>query len=327
MAKRALLVGIDHYENQPQLGGCVADAIEMRRLLQTHHDGSQNFDCRALVSSPTFPVTRQVLRKSWHELFDDFSGDIVFHFSGHGSSTATGGCLVTHDATRSDPGLAMDDLLALANRSHASSVLLIIDACHAGELGDPAILQHDGAVQTAYIRHGVTILAAAGTRERAREASGMGVFTGLVLGALAGGAADVRGRVSAAAIYAYAEQALSSWEQRPLYKSYAESLPPVRRCKPAVQDALLRQLPKMFAAPHSKLSLAPSFEFTHPSARPHHVALYNKLKILRNAGLLRTQAGRDLYFVALGSGWVRLTPLGEFYWRLASSGRLGNEDL
>jgi hypothetical protein len=318
LPKRALLVGIDHYQHMSPLSGCVADVIALRNLLQRNDDKSPNYSCRLLTSAEQ-SVTRQALRAHWHELFDGFDGHILFHFSGHGTPTRAGGVLVTQEGTRDEPGLPMDELLILADRAKkAKSILLILDCCYAGCLGDPYLLQGDGNAQNqAYLREGLTILAASRDIQRARETAGHGVFTKLVLGALSGGAADVRGRVSAAAIYAYVEQALGSWDQRPMYKSHAERLPPVRECKPAVPDRLLRQLKEIFEKEDSLLWLAPSYEFTHPSKKNKHVALFNQLKTLRNANLLTTRAGKDLYFIALESGWVRLTTLGQFYWNLA----------
>ena len=42
--------------------------------------------------------------------------------------------------------------------------------------------------------------------------------------------------VSAAAIYAYVEEALGPWDQRPIYKSNATNLSPFRHCKPDLSD-------------------------------------------------------------------------------------------
>lgn len=319
MARRALLVGIDHYKDLSPLAGCVADATAMQDFLDVHEDGSPNYDCRLLVSSQTH-VTRTVLRASWNELFDHFEGDALFFFSGHGSLTRVGGFLATYEWERNDPGLPMDELLTLANQSKARSVLLILDCCHSGCLGNPAILQ--GVESQAHLREGVTILAASRPSEPSLENDGHGVFTNLVLGALSGGAADVRGRVSAASIYAYAEQALGPWDQRPLYKSHADRLSPVRLCEPSVPDSLLRELPKLFKKADSLFRMDPSHERTHPSAKPQHVEVFDKLKVLRNARLLVTEEKKDLYFVALGSGWVKLSPLGRSYWNLAKSKRL-----
>jgi hypothetical protein len=319
--KRALLVGIDHYRNMPRLTGCVADARCMQKMLERHADGRPNYDCRLLTSADRTPLTREYLRSQWHNLFDNFDGHILFHFSGHGTPTRAGGVIVTQDGTRGDPGLSMEEMLALANRSPAKSVLLIIDCCYAGRTGDPALLQANGSSPgQAVIREGLTILAASRSGETARESAGNGVFTKLILGALAGGAADVRGRVSAASVYAYAEQALGSWDQRPMYKSYADNLPPLRLCRPTVSDSLLRQLPSLFAAEDSAYYLDRSHEHTEPTAKPAHVAIFKKFKTLRNANLLTTQGGKDLFFIALNKGWVKLTPLGHFYWNLAKKG-------
>ncbi len=319
--KRALLVGIDRYQHMPLLTGCVADALAMADLLRRNKNGSPNYDCRVLTSADGPPITRERLRSQWHALFDNFDGHILFHFSGHGTPTKAGGVLVTQEGTQGDPGLLMDELLMLANKSEAKTILLVVDCCYSGKAGDPSILQGSGNDQNqAFLREGVTILAASRATERAREAAGYGVFTKLILGALSGGAADVRGRVSAASIYAYVEQALGSWDQRPMYKSYADHLPPVRLCKPSVPDALLRELPKLFVEEDSLFRMAPSYERTHPSAKSRHVNVYNKFKTFRNANLLATQAGKDLYFISLESGWVKLTSLGQFYWNLADKG-------
>ena len=321
--KRALLVGIDQYDQIPGLSCCVADATAMRELLQKNEDGSPNYDCRLLVSSGEEKITRKVLRSQWNKLFGDYKGDLLFFFSGHGAPMRSGGYLVTQEGDLDDPGLAMDELLVLANSSEANSVLLILDCCSAGHLGLPAILQGGGSGHyQAHLREGLTILAASGPTEEAFEVEGQGVFTRLVLGALSGGAADVRGLVSAASIYGYVEQTLGPWQQRPMYKSHADKLQPVRTCRPAVPDPVLRELPILFETPESFLRLDPSYEFTHPSKKRKNVSLFKKFKMLRNARLLMTVDQDDLYFAAMRSGRIGLTPVGQFYWRLAEAGRL-----
>jgi Caspase domain len=321
MDKRALLVGVDSYDHMSPLTGCVADARAMSQLLERHENGDRNYECRVLTSPGGPPVTRQYLRAKWQELFDSFDGHILFYFSGHGTLTKAGGVIVTQEGTHGDPGLSMDELVALASRSKAKTLLLILDCCYSGGTGDPSLLQvSNGSQGQTVLREGMTILAASRPTEVAREMDGQGVFTRLLLGALSGGAADVRGQVSAASIYAYVEQALGSWDQRPMYKSYADRLPPVRLCKPSVPDPLLRELPKLFEAETSSRYLAPSYEVTHPTAKPSHVALFKKFKTLRNSRLLTTQSGKDLFFIALERGWVKLTPLGQLYWNLAAKG-------
>src|SRR5262245_33168291 len=103
MTKRALIVGIDKYDNFNALSGCVADAAAMAALLARNDDGSINFDCRTLTSPGVVPVTRGMLRKQWNDLFQDFDGDVLFYFSGHGAPTNLGGYLATQDGTKEEP--------------------------------------------------------------------------------------------------------------------------------------------------------------------------------------------------------------------------------
>jgi Caspase domain len=320
MSRKALLVGINHYDKFGDLNGCIADAEAMRVMLARHEDRSINFDCQTYTSSSQQPITRRFLRDKIAELLTaDFDGDALFYFSGHGTASETGGCLVTQDGEPSDYGIPMNELLTLANNSRAKSVLLILDCCFSGQLGNPANLQGGNQAQ---LREGLTILAASKATQVSMERGGHGVFTKLVLGALAGGAADVRGRVSAASVYAYVEEALNAWDQRPLYKSHANRLPQLRLCKPSVDDALLRELPQIFEHIDTVVPMDPSFEHSAKEANPTNVEIFDKFKCLRNARLLKTEHDKDLYYSALASDGVLLTPLGQFYWHLAFTDRI-----
>lgn len=323
MARRALLVGINQYDNAGNLTGCVLDATAMEGLLARNEDGSPNYACR-LLTSPNERVTRARLREVWEQLFDNFTEDILFYFSGHGTPTQIGGYLVTQDATEKEPGLPMDELLLLANQSKAREVLLILDCCFSGTLGNPQNLQgRSGSSYQAQLREGVTILSASRASEVAmEETGGHGIFTWLVLNALRGGAADIRGMVSAAAVYAYVEQALGPWEQRPLYKSYADRLSPIRTCEPAVSDVLLRQLPTYFPEAGSRYQLDPSYEASASLAQPEHITIYQTFTQYRDARLLKTVGGGHLYYTVMESGAVELTQLGQLYWLLAKKGQI-----
>jgi hypothetical protein len=322
MSKRALLVGINQYDHINSLSGCVPDATAMVEVLSRNGDNSPNFDCRLLTSPGLHPITRGFLRQQWRELFQDFRGDVLFYFAGHGTPTDVGGYLWTQDGTDDDPGLAMNDLLTLANDSQARTVLLILDCCFSGSLGSLPGAPGGSLESRAVLREGVTILAASRASQVSMEVGGHGVFTNLVLGALRGGAADVRGRVSAASIYAYAEAALGAWDQRPLYKSHAAYLDPVRLCAPRVPDALLRELLTYFPHSDSEYRLDMTYEETSGAAVPEHVAIFKKFKKFQVAGLLRPKIGDDLYWTAERSGHVMLTDLGEFYLQLVKDGRI-----
>jgi len=327
MSRRALLVGIDRYDHiTPELSWCVGDALAMRQVLAFHANHDANYACRTLLGTqpphgePSERVTFNGLRASLGELFA-YDGTVAFYFSGHGITTPTGTYLATQDGTQTLPGVLINDVLAMANRSPAREVLLLIDCCYAGALGEP---MRAGEVANLYLREGVTLLAAAGARQPALEHGGRGVFTDLLLGALQGGAADVRGAVTTSGIYAYAEQALGPWDQRPVYKSSASHLSPIRFCAPDVTDGELRRLPQLFPRPDHQFRLSPSYEVTHTEALPEHVAIFAQFKRYQVARLLRPSVDRDLYFAALRSHPVELTPLGRFYWQLARAGLLGD---
>lgn len=315
--KKALLIGINAYDEFSDLDGCVADAKRMYDVLRRHEEGNDsNYECRLFTSSKEKHLDRQFLNQKWNELFEDFRGDVLFYYSGHGAETKTGNQIATQDGSFTIPGLAMDELLTLANGSPANEITLILDCCYAGALGDPAILGGKG-----FIREGLTILAASRPKGLAKEIEGHGVFTDLVISALTGGAADVRGFVSAASVYAYVDQALGAWDQRPIYKSYASRITHLRRCKPQVSDDVLRQLPILFTSESASHRLNPSYEHTHKSRKKENVEIFNKFKLLRDARLLCSIGGEDLFYAALKSKPVKLTPLGQFYWRLAKHDR------
>jgi hypothetical protein len=326
MSRRALIVGINHYDNLKPLTGCVRDAELLAEVLATHEDGSLNYECRAFTwpakNAGSTEVTRGLLRQELQKLFAPGPDAALFYFAGHGCLTDVGGFMMTQDASAGDPGINMDELLALANKSEGPrEVLLILDCCHSGATGNPASV-HGTIASKAVLREGVTILAASRPEEAAAEIGGHGMFTAMLLHALHGGAADLLGNVSAAAIYALIDQGLGAWDQRPLYKSHASRLSPVRKCLPRVAPALLRLLPDLFPDPVGTLNLDPSYEHSHPTCDPQHVAIFNNLKIFRNAHLIRTVEDDDLYYAAMHSNGVRLTGLGRSYWHLAKIGRI-----
>jgi hypothetical protein len=323
MARRALIIGINRYESGdffPELPCCVDDAKAMEQLLGSHWDGAPNYRCTRL-SSDRDDVTEANVRAAVRQLVKEAGrdDDLLFYFSGHGMVVDEEGMLVTQDAQPNDAGFPMAELLKRANRSGAGSVLIILDCCHSGAAGTTGEVRD---VDQATLAEGVTILSSSSAIGESRAGITNSLFTELVTAALEGGAADVRGHVSEASIYAYVSQALGPWQQRPLFKSYTRRLAPVRRCEPAVSDALLRSLPELFQGPDAPLRLDPGWEVTDESKDPAKVEKFNKLKLLRNGRLLDTEDNLDLYYVALKSKTVRLTRVGGLYWQLAREGMI-----
>ena len=332
MKRRALLVGINHYDNMRSLSSCIDDTLAMHQVLAYHENHDPNFASHLLLGAETIAgadqrlddslyqrVTFNKLRTALEELFA-FEDMVLFYFSGHGYPTANGVYLVTQDGTSILPGILLNDILDMANASRAREVLLIIDSCYSGALGEPA---HERTIPNLYLRPGITLLSASGSDQQALEIQGQSMFTRLVIGALKGGAADVRGQVSSASIYAYIEQALGPWDQRPIYKSNAAQLSPIRYCTPDIRDDELRRLPQFFPTPDHQYTMNPSYEVTRSEAIPEHLAIFGLFKRYRDARLLHPSFDEDLFFAAIRSHSVELTPLGQFYWQLASNGLLG----
>ena len=315
--RRALLVGINDYPSDP-LAGCVDDARAMQRLLHRNDDGRVNFDTQLLVSDDE-TITRARLRQAVEDLFADPADVALLYFSGHGTENNLGGYLVTSDATLYDEGLALGDVLALANRARQiTEVAIIIDSCHSGWLGAVPAVDN----MQASLREGLSILTAARASQPALEDDQAGIFTGLVCSALDGGAADILGNVSVASIYAYVDQALGAWDQRPLFKSHVSRMLALRTAKPAIDLAILQRLPEWFASREAEFPLSSRYE---PTAEPHDSEAESTFRALQRCNrvkLVEPVGEEDMYYAAIHSTACRLTALGRFYWKLSTDGRI-----
>jgi hypothetical protein len=315
--RRALLVGINDYPSAP-LAGCVNDAQSMEALLRRHDDGSVNFDTQLLTSHEE-TVTRTRLRQAIEELFSDPAEVALLYFSGHGTENDLGGYLVTTDAAMYDEGVALSDVLAFANRaSHIAEVAIIIDSCHSGWLGTVPAVDNVHAL----LREGLSILSASRSSQASMEQDESGVFTELVCSALDGGAADILGNVSVASIYAYVDQALGAWDQRPLFKSHVSRMLSLRTAKPAIDIAILRRLPEWFQSDDAEFPLSPHHERTAKPQDSDAEETFRYLQRCNRVKLVEPVEEEDMYYAAINSTGCRLTALGRFYWRLADAGRI-----
>lgn len=318
--RRALCVGIDEYPAAP-LQGCVSDATRMAAVLRQHQDGAPNFDCLLLTApagGAANTVTRPILRQKLHLLFKDPADVALLHFSGHGTVNNLDGYLVTQDAVRYDEGVALAEVLKMANDSQAGEVVIFLDCCFSGSLGNPPPIDNSKAL----LREGLSILTAGRGDQASVEVGGGGVFTSLLVNALDGGAADLLGSVSAPSVYAYVEAALGAWDQRPLFKSHVSQVLPLRRCIPPVERDILRDLPKLFPLPAEDLPLDPSFERSSGAPDADKVATFTKLQALSRVHLVTPIDAAHMYDAAMQSKGCRLTPSGRYYWRLARDGRI-----
>lgn len=317
--RRALCVGIDEYP-KGALAGCVSDATRVRDVLQRHQNGDPNFDCRLVIApigSPADAITRPILREQLHELFKDPTDVALFFFAGHGTVNNLDGYLVTQDAEKFDHGVPLSEVLKMANESKAEEVVIMLDSCFSGWMGNPPEVNNK-----AVLREGISILTASRGAQVSVETAGGGLFTSLVVDALEGGAANVLGGVSAPSIYAYVEAALGAWDQRPLFKSHVSKVLELRCCKPPISREILRRIPTLFPVPAEDFPLDPSYEKTSATAQADHVAAFGDLQALNRVHLVTPVDGGHMYDAAMQSRPCRLTPSGRYHWRLASDGRI-----
>jgi hypothetical protein len=314
--RRALIVGIDDYPGCP-LQGCVSDATRLAAVLARHHDGRLNFQCD-VITAPQQTITRALLRRRISELFNQPAELAFLHFSGHGTVNGLGGYLVTPDFSEYDVGISMSEVLALANQAEVEEVFITLDCCHSGAFGLVPAVSNDKVI----LSEGVSVITATRRGQEALEVGGGGVFSSLFVEALEGGAAGIMGEVSAASVYAYIDNAMGAWDQRPLFKANVSRFARLRETPPKVDHALLRKLPEYFSLPAEDLQLSPAYE---PEVEPHDAdkeAVFRGLLRLRHAGLVEPVGAEHMYHAAVNSGACRLTRLGLYYWRLVNDNKI-----
>lgn len=314
--RRALIVGLNNYPSAP-LHGCVNDANAIANVIKTHSDGSPNFAVK-LLTSPDEHIDKSKLNEAIENLFSGDCDIALFYFSGHGYINSTGGYIVTTDYKRYDEGISMDKILTLANQSKAKDKVIMLDCCHSGAFGSPAVTGNN----LSQLSEGLTVLTASRDSESAIEFNGSGIFTSLVVDALHGGAADLRGHVTPGSIYAYVDQALGAWDQRPIFKTNVTRFTSLRVINPPVPLVTLRKICDYFPNPEDEHALNATYEFTSPTADKAKVALFKDLQRFASVGLVVPVGEEHMYFAAMNSKSCRLTALGYQYWRLVHENKL-----
>lgn len=314
--RRALVVGIDDYESAP-LSGCVNDANKIASVLGTNGDGSPNFSIRLLTSPPDV-IKKSHLKGKIIQLFKDPCDMSLLYFSGHGVINSTGGYIVTTDFKQYDEGVSMDEILVLANDSKATENVIILDCCHSGAFGSPAI----SGSRVAQISDGLSVLTASRESGSALEIDGSGVFTLLVIDALKGGGADLRGHITPGSLYSYVDQALGAWGQRPIFKTNVSRFTSLRTVNPPVPLPILRKITTYFPSPEAEHAMDPSYEFTEEAAKEENVKIMKDLQKLEGVGLVVPIDEEHMYFAAMNSKSCRLTALGHQYWRLVAEKKI-----
>ena len=325
--RKALVIGIDHYQSISGLTGAVNDAHSVKAMLDRHADGSVNFGVRLMVGTgPHAIIQRHQLKEAVRELFAGDGEIALLYFAGHGYLEATGGYLCAGDCKTGDDGVPLAEIMTLANQSKVQNKVIVLDSCHSGIAGN-----HPAHAAMAEITDGVTILTASTAEQYANEENGAGVFTGLLVDALGGAAANLVGDVTPGGVYAHVDQSLGPWAQRPIFKTNVKRFVSLRKVRPLLELAELRRISEFFPNAGCDYQLDPSYEPERPDTQPAEPpdvpppdpqknAIFAILQKYNRVGLLVPEGAPHMWHAAMQSKTVRLTALGEHYRRLAAKG-------
>lgn len=323
--RKALIVGINHYEHGGSLFGCVNDAHSVKSVLERHSDGSVNFAVAMLAATDqNTAISRATLKDSIEKLFATDGETALFYFAGHGHIETTGGYLLASDAKRGDEGVALSEILTFANRSKARNKIIVLDSCHSGIAGTPP-----GQMDLAELSEGLTILTASTADQYATEKNGGGIFTALFVDAFNGAAANLVGDITPGSVYAHIDQSLGPWDQRPVFKTNVKSFISLRKAQPPITLAELQRIPDFFQEPGYEYPLDPTYEPEMkgrdpgmPPPNPENTRKFALLQKYNRVYLLVPVGAPNMWNAAMESKACKLTVLGEHYRRLVKIGRI-----
>lgn len=314
--KRALLVGIDDYDELRPLAGCVNDVRALLPLLARNDDDTVNFACETLDTGQGDQVTRDELQAQLKRLLAPGADVALLYFAGHGVADKYDVALASSDATEGTPGVKMSEVLAMAADSPVNEINIVLDCCFSGAAGG---LPQTGAAG-AFLRPGLSIVTASRSDQESTETDDdRGLFSWHLGAALDGGAADVRGNVTLGSIWGYLSECFGPWDQRPTLKANVDRSHVLRGCSPTVGDDVLRDLAAWFPAPDHEFPLDPSHEDTAEPRDADHEAVFKKLQRCCAAKLVEPVDEEHMYYAAMNAKACRLTPLGRHYRHMAEA--------
>jgi hypothetical protein len=264
------------------------------------------------------------MREQIKELFSGECEIALFYFAGHGHIESTGGYILASDARTGDEGLALVEVLTLANQSMAKNRIIVLDSCFSGIAGaNPAYPAN------AELKEGTTILTASTAEQYATERNGAGVFTALFVDAMNGAAGNLVGDVTPGSVYAHIDQSLGPWDQRPLFKTNVKRFVSLREVQPPISLQELQRITEFFPCPGYEYRLDPTYEPERAANDQHipepiseHTAKFAILQKYNRVNLLIPVDAPHMWHAAMGSKSCRLTVLGEHYRKLVEQDRI-----
>ncbi|NTA18962.1 caspase family protein [Agrobacterium tumefaciens] len=328
--RKALIIGIDHYDAFTPLRGCVSDARSVAAVLERHDNKEINFQTPKLLlgEDQYAQVSRRALRSSIEALFDDDPDIALLYFAGHGFIDGAGGYLCSSECQDGSDGVPLVDVVNFARKSKAKNKIIILDSCHGGILGN-----YQTDTGTAEIDEGMTLLTASSEQQYSYEGGNgaPGVFTNLLVDALEGSAANLVGDITPGSVYAHIDQSLGAWGgQRPVFKTNVKSFVSLRKARPPLSTDDLRLISSIFPDAKKQFPLDPTFEPERsdeqkndqsiPPPDPKNTKIFKILQAYARVNLVRPVDAEHMWHAAWYSKACELTILGHHYHRLVSKG-------
>lgn len=313
--KKALIIGNDSYRTVSKLRGCKNDTKTIEFLLKDNEDGTGNFS-----THPWTDLDNNSMKREIEQFLNHKSSYALIYYSGHGYINDDGGYLCGVDAAEGNIGVSMKWLSETINDSKTPEITVILDCCYAGEMFNVSCRDREFAL----LKQGVSVLAATTKNNTAAEFCGKGVFTSILAEGLKGAAKDISGNISIAGLYACAENMLSPFQQRPVFKSFVDQITPLRNCIPIVSEVDLKKLitADFFPEPESKIAVNPDILNQKNAEFDIPFDTFLMLNSYEKAGLLECNEGKTLIETTLEWGECGLSVYGKHVWQLVKKDRI-----
>ena len=180
--RRALLVGVPRTISADfgLLPSVERDIPAMERALESHHDGSTNFDVTCMIIDEASERSKGDILRAVEVALEDSSEHFLFYFSGHGTITDFGLQLIMPQSDHEfDSGIFFDVLLRRFNLvDEKTEITVILDCCFSGAAGDDQVMSEKVLRRFTSLRDGMTILASSRRDlESSADPEGLSDFT------------------------------------------------------------------------------------------------------------------------------------------------------
>jgi hypothetical protein len=232
----ALVVGINDYRDHKRfcpLPGCAEEANKFGALLEKNENGSKNFGSQNVEYLLNEKGRKNDIVNAIKKLLLKKAELVVFYFSGHGADTDRGGVLITSDCRPGEEGVIMNDLIRWASLSPARSVLLVLDCCFSGQVGNLDLVSLTGK-RIAQLPEKVAILTASEHDKVAGMHKSRSLFTSAINAGLEGAAANAKGEITLPLLYEFVARDFEQRKQRPQLKSYINHSARLRQVLPSI---------------------------------------------------------------------------------------------